>query len=381
MNLSRAAILKSIATSKALLTNAPEDAYTAFISENHRKKFGQFFTPAPVAEFMAKWVTSNPACQAILDPAVGLGIFFRIIDQINPQNGYKFIGYDIDPTILVEAKSLFSKFSHTDVELKIKDYLFNDWLRKYDGIICNPPYFKFQDYKNRTASLEEFQSRLSMNLSGFTNIYTMFILKSVNQLAAQGRAAYLVPSEFLNADYGTVVKKYLLKSGMLRYVILFNSKENVFSNALTTSCILLFANDEKSETVTFIDTQRAEDLQDIFGQIASYPKVTAVGKSIHRSSFDPDVKWRKYYQRQNGEKFKNLVTLSTYGKVVRGIATGDNDYFTFDEKKREEFRIKDKFLLPCLTKAVHANTSFLLKLNTTIYARRGAGFFFLTLQT
>lgn len=181
--------------------NAPEDAYTLSVEENHRKQFGQFFTPAAVAEFMAQWITGNPNCQTILDPSVGLGIFFRTIDRIEPENNYRFIGYDVDPKILIEAKCLFSNSDHIDLELKVKDYLFNDWNRKYDGIICNPPYLKFQDYKNRAASLEEFQSRLNMSLSGFTNIYTMFMLKSVNQLAAGGRAAYIVPFEFLNADY------------------------------------------------------------------------------------------------------------------------------------------------------------------------------------
>ena len=338
--------------------NAPEDSYTLSVAENHRKQFGQFFTPAVVAEFMAEWITANPNCQTILDPSVGLGIFFRTIDRIEPRNNYRFIGYDVDPKILIEAKCLFSKFNHENLELKIKDYLFNDWNRKYDGIICNPPYLKFQDYKNRAASLEEFQSRLNMSLSGFTNIYTMFMLKSVNQLAPNGRAAYIVPFEFLNADYGTFIKKYLLESKTLRYVILFKPKENIFDNALTTSCILLFANDNNSESVKFINAESVESLQEIREQIAFYPNYKAVGKSVRYSELDPNIKWRTYYQTHNSRKFKNLVTFSTYAKVVRGIATGHNDYFTFDEKKKAEFKIKDEFLLPCLTKAPQAKTNF-----------------------
>ncbi len=358
MSLNRATISSSAASSEEFFTNAPEDAYTAAVQNSHRKKFGQFFTPVSVAEFMARWITANPKCRAILDPAVGLGVFFRAIDKVKPQHSYKFTGYDIDPTALAEAEALFSNSRHTNVELKLRDYLFNDWRAKYDGIICNPPYFRFQNYKNRAASLREFQSRLGMNLSGFTNIYTMFLLKSAAQLSAHGRAAFLVPSEFLNANYGTTVKKHLLESKTLRYVILFNTKENVFSNAVTTSCILLLANDNESEIVRFIDAKRADNLHDIFNQIASYPDDKAAGKRIHHRDLDPAVKWKTYYQRQNGARFKNLVPLSTYGKVVRGIATGDNDYFTFDEKKKAEFRIKDKFLLPCLTKAAQARSSF-----------------------
>lgn len=358
MNQSEAVILKPIAELKTLSVKTPEDDYTSSVSESHRKKFGQFFTPASIAEFMAKWIIGNQNCQTILDPSIGLGVFFRAVNKIQPQNDYEFIGYDIDPKILIQAKCLFSKSNHPNVELKLKDYLFNDWNRKYDGIICNPPYFKFQDYKNRAASLEEFQSRLNMNLSGFTNIYTMFILKSLNQLAVNGRAAYIVPFEFLNADYGAIIKKYLLESKTLRYVILFNSQENVFNNALTTSCILLSANDEKSKNVSFVNAVGVENLQDLVEQIALYPNEKSVGKTFHRFELNPNVKWRAYYQKQNSNTFKNLVPLSTYAKVVRGIATGDNDYFTFDEKKKAEFEIKDKFLLPCLTKSAQSKNNF-----------------------
>ena len=358
MGLNKPTTSKPAPVSEALGTNAPEDIYTASVSESHRKNFGQFFTPAEVAEFMAKWITYNPLCRTILDPAVGLGIFFRAINKINPQNSYKFVGYDIDPTILGEAEALFPSHGHINIELRLKDYLFSEWSDEYDGIICNPPYFKFQDYKNRAVSLKEFQSHLDMSLSGFTNIYTMFLLKAVNQLTFKGRAAFLVPFEFLNADYGTIIKKHLLESKTLRYVIPFNPKENVFRNALTTSCILLLANDNESDFVTFIDAHNADNLRGILEQIAGYPDDKPAGKKIHYSDLDPGVKWRGYYQKLNGGKFKNLVTFAAYGKVVRGIATGDNDYFTFDAKKQREFNIKDEFLLPCLTKAVHANTSF-----------------------
>lgn len=356
MSLNRVAISKTAASE--LFTTAPEDSYAAMVSEGHRKQFGQFFTPASIAEFMARWITGNPACQTILDPSVGLGIFFRAIHKIRPHADYKFVGYDIDPAILGKARSLLSSSSHTEMELHLKDYLFNDWDKKYDGIICNPPYFKFQDYKNRVVGLKEFQSRLHIKLSGFTNIYTMFLLKAVSQLAVNGRAAFLVPFEFLSADYGTIIKKHLLESKTLRYLILFNSKENVFNNALTTSSILLLANDSNSEAVTFIDAHNANNLPGIFERVAAYPKDETIGGRVNHSALNPDIKWRAYYQIPRGERLRNLVPLSTYGQVVRGIATGANDYFTFDEKKKTKFGIEERFLLPCLTKAVQAGRSF-----------------------
>ena len=307
---------------------------------------------------MAKWVVSNPACRTILDPAVGLGIFFRAILKLNRRADYDLVGYDVDPTILEAAEPLFKTSDGPNVRFINKDYLFNGWSQRYDGIICNPPYFKFQDYVNRAAGLEEFKSRLGMSLSGFTNIYSMFILKSVSQLSPGGRAAYLVPFEFLNADYGTIIKKHLLESKALRHVILFNSSENVFRNALTTSCILLFANDENSQSVTFINAQNAEDLQALSAPLARYPERVEAGKQIRSSDLDPGVKWKTYYGKQSGEAYRNLVPLGTYAKIVRGIATGDNAYFTFDEGKKARHGIADRHLLPCLTKSAHARSNF-----------------------
>jgi adenine-specific DNA-methyltransferase len=273
------ASLKSVRLPEVLFSNAPENAYTASVASSHRKSFGQFFTPTPVAEFMAKWIVGNPSCRTVLDPAVGLGVFFRAIIKIAEPANYEFSGYDLDPTILDKATPLFSQFNSINITLRNQDYLFNDWSRKYDGIICNPPYFKFQDYKNRATSLKEFKTRLGMNLSGFTNIYTMFMLKSVTQLTLHGRAAYLVPFEFLNSDYGTTIKRHLLENKTLRYVILFNSNEHVFSNALTTSCILLFANDSHSNAVTFISAQNATELQHLAEQLTHYPNSGLIIKS------------------------------------------------------------------------------------------------------
>jgi adenine-specific DNA-methyltransferase len=361
-----------VTSPEPLFSNAPEDDYTASVVNSHRKMFGQFFTPAPVAEFMAQWIVGNPSCRTVLDPAVGLGMLFRAILKIAKPADYEFSGYDLDATILDRATPLFAHFKDVNIELRNQDYLFNDWSGKYDGIICNPPYFKYRDYKNRAASRHEFKTRLGMNLSGFTNIYTMFMLKSVVQLAPQGRAAYLVPFEFLNSDYGTTIKKHLLENKTLRYIILFNSNENIFSNALTTSCVLLFANDSQTNAVTFISAQNATDLQNLAEQLTHYPHSKLAGTTVPYSELNPDIKWRAYYQKKSDKEFKHLVPLSAYGKVVRGIATGDNDYFTFDEKKKAEFNIGDRHLVPCLTKSAHAASNFFTQKEFEVLRLKGS---------
>ena len=154
-----------------------EKKYSVKTDLAHRKKFAQFFTPQPIADLMADWLLGNKKSETILEPAFGLGVFSRALLNRNPNLTIK--GFDIDEIILTEAKNHFNAFPN--VSLYLKDYMFNDWENKYDGIICNPPYLKFHDYDN-IQTLQEIENRLKFKFNGFTNLYTLFLLKSVFQL-------------------------------------------------------------------------------------------------------------------------------------------------------------------------------------------------------
>jgi len=352
--------IEIIGNPEVIGTGEPEKEYAQTVSLEHRKKFAQFFTPFVVAEFMSKWILGNKELKTVLDPAFGLGIFARAIREKNADCFIK--GFEIDETILQEANAIFEHEKNTSVFLK--DYMFNDWGNRYDGIICNPPYFKFHDYDNKTV-LKEIEENLGLKLNGFTNLYTLFLLKSAYQLNKNGRSAYIIPSEFLNSDYGKLVKSHLIKNPAvagLRYIIVFDFEENVFDDALTTASILLFANDNEKSEVEFINIKSLDELQSLQTKIQSYPNNKAE-KSFSFSELNPEIKWRAYYQKQNATRFKNLVPFSTYGKVVRGIATGANEYFTFNPSKAKQYDIEEKYLLPCITKSVDVNGSFFTKEN------------------
>ncbi|MGB1242712.1 MAG: hypothetical protein ACPG49_09330, partial [Chitinophagales bacterium] len=68
--------------------------------------------------------------------------------------------------------------------------------------------------------------------------------------------------------------------------------------------------------------------------------------------------WRAYYQTQLSTKYKNLVPFKKVAKVVRGIATGANKYFTFNKEKAEKFKIPLHSLLPCITKSKDVDSPF-----------------------
>lgn len=333
-----------------------ETEYSRFTPLEHRKKFAQFFTPLPIADLMVKWILGNYNLKTVLEPAFGLGVFSRKI--LSSQKNVKIKGFEVDFKIYEKAKTAF--LNEPNVSILLEDYLFNDWKNRYDGIICNPPYFKFHDYDNKNT-LKEIESKLNCKLSGFTNLYVLFLLKSIFQLNKNGRAAYIVPSEFLNSDYGKLVKSYLIKSKILRHIIVIDFEENVFDDALTTACIIFCAKDDQAEKIQFSNVNSLDDLEKIEQLILDYPGFSQSNKTISFSDLDSDIKWRGYYQEQNSKNFKHLVPFTNFAKVVRGIATGANDYFVFNQSKAAKFSIPEKYLLPCICKAINAKKAFFTK--------------------
>ncbi|MCX8055761.1 MAG: N-6 DNA methylase [Ignavibacteria bacterium] len=342
---------------KDILTdNQLEKDYSKLVPLEHRKKFAQFFTPYQLAALMAEWLLGNYNLKTVLEPAFGLGIFSRAL--LRKKTDLSIKGFEIDERIFTKAKEIFN--NTPNVNLHLEDYMFNDWNNNYDGIICNPPYFKFHDYDNK-AILKEFENRLKIKLTGFTNLYTLFLLKSIYQLNSNGRLAYIVPSEFLNSDYGKLVKSALIKNKVLRHIVVFDFEENVFDDALTTACILLCSNDNHNQKVKFSSIKKVDDLEQIRSYISLYPFINSDASTFNINDLEPELKWRKYYQQQNGIRYKNLISFSSVAKVVRGIATGANEYFIFSKSKADQYGINEKHLLPCICKAVDVKGNFFTK--------------------
>lgn len=317
-----------------------EQKYIASTSLDHRKRYAQFFTPKKIAEFMCQWVLQGKQKTRVLEPAYGLGIFSRILAQ---NATLPIDAYEIDGQIFASAITARPK----GVNLRNEDYFASDWNAKYDAIVCNPPYLKFHDYDNATY-IPNVNNHLGTKLNGFTNLYTLFLLKSIAQLQEGGRLAYIIPSEFLNSDYGVEVKHALIESNTLHHIIVVDFTECAFDDALTTACILLCERTTGSVSVRFSLVNNIEGLNTCLSEYTEY----------NTSELDANIKWKSYYEEGNSRKYNHLVPFSKFAKVSRGIATGANDFFTFKPSKADDYDIPEECLMPCICKAVDAPQTF-----------------------
>lgn len=196
-----------------------------------------------------------------------------------PERKVQLVAYEIDP-IIAEFAALSSvqiPLRFVDVDFRLKDYLKSNFKDRYDGIICNPPYKTFKDFARKSHSITLIEERLDLKLSGRTNLYALFLLKSLYQLKPNGRCAYLIPYEFLNSSFGIKIKEHLLKQRNLAYVITFDVKGPIFDNATTTCGLFLFDNSKEQKQVEFITLHTIDELEQLTirlcpNLIASYPE-------------------------------------------------------------------------------------------------------------
>ncbi len=315
-----------------------EKQYLASVETQHRREYAQFFTPPAIVRFMRNWILAGKGISSLFDPAAGLGAFFE----------------DAPPRIAmqgVEVDEIIYKFFLEHIPNSQKCHIVNDnyllrFGEKHDGIICNPPYLKFQKFDKRGIVQDYFKKTYGITLSGYTNIASAFLLKSIFELTDTGRLAYIMPSEFLNAGYGTIVKECLVKDGHLRAIIEIGCEQEAFPDATTSLCIILYDASTTYEGVSFFSVGGLDELDDILEQEPISFK--------ERSSLNVEEKWGSFFNADSclvKMKKEYLVPLSTYGHFSRGIATGANEFFVLRKSEIDKLRLGLTECSGCVTKS------------------------------
>jgi adenine-specific DNA-methyltransferase len=320
------------------------EAYYSVADAKHRREHGQFFTPFEVAAFMCRWALSAGST-TLYDPAFGLGSFYFAAKKSN--SSIHFSGNEVDAKIL----DFFRSHNNGDNRLILKqqDYLLS-WGQKHNAIVCNPPYMRFQKFLNRSEVFSSFQQRLGYKLSGYTNIASAFLLKSIHELAPNGRLAYIMPLEFLNTGYGSFVKQRLIENGLLKAIITLEAEKDVFPDVTTTTGIILAVNDLKKEPVCFYTVRNMTELDNL---LALKPN-----RQIPQEELDPSEKWLKHFDAKSLKlDSSSLVSVRYYGAFSRGIATGANEFFVLSSGKARELSIPRSLLIPCITKSAQIKTA------------------------
>jgi adenine-specific DNA-methyltransferase len=222
----------------------------------------------------------------------------------------------------------------------------------FQGIIANPPYVKSQRMALSEAEWQYFDELFGTKLGRQTNLYALFLLKIWEDLAPRGRAAVIVPAEFLNANFGRVIKERL-QAMKPRGLAVFPSDVNLFQNTLTTS-VVLFLEKGPAPAPAFRGkcVRSAVDLADFVTSMEK--RLPVQSDELDLASFNPEDKWlNRLFASNDAQEISRpvLARIGDYFKCSRGIATGANEYFCLSASEIREHDLSPKDFDRCVTKA------------------------------
>lgn len=314
-----------------------------------QKELGQVATPPEIAQIMARWITVNYPSK-ILDPAAGLGNLLFESQKLCPSA----LLFGIEQDTLTHKKALLSTPSGT--RLILADYL-KYKIDKVEAIIANPPYVKAHHLSYSEEDWASFETAFGIGLDRLTNLYALFLLKIWGDLAQGGRAAVIIPAEFLNANFGVSIKNQLLKEIRPAGIAVFDTSFSVFRNALTTSCILFLEKGrERSMPIIACKVKSIEETKEFaVSLLLKSREARANGECLDVTYWNPADKW---LNRILGAQTKGLDKMprkvGDYFRCRRGIATGGNDYFTLSRMEIKSKNLRRSDFSPCIVHAAHA---------------------------
>lgn len=292
-------------------------------TQAERNRLGQFATPTELAVDILRYASTllpEDESIAFLDPAIGTGAFYSALREVFPSYRIKeALGFEIDPYYQKPASQLWAE---SDLDIRQADFTRECPSPRFNLVICNPPYVRHHhlpnDEKSRLQALTCDAS--TMKLSGLTGLYGYFLGLSHAWMSDHGIAGWLIPSEFMDVNYGRAIKRYLLNQVTLLHIHRFDPNDVQFADALVSSAIVWFRKTPlmKEHKVTFS-----------FGGSLLRPKLL---RHIPIEPLIHENKWTRFPAadiRSNG----TTPILSDFFQIKRGLVTGDNSYFILNIDK------------------------------------------------
>ena len=317
-------------------------------SQEERNKLGQFATPPKLAmdimEISKGFIRPSEEIR-FLDPAFGSGAFyFSLLKCFSDSHLNWTRGYEIDPHCGNETAKLWN---NTGLDLRIADFTKSNppsiEQDRANFLICNPPYSRHHHLaSNEKLRLQRLINQMTgIKISQLSGLYCYFMLISHSWLADDGLACWLVPSEFMDVNYGQQLKEYLTTHVTLLRIHRFSPKELQFGDALVSSSVIWF---QKSKPSTNCEVEFT------YGGMIKEPEKYCV------LSTDSLRNMRKWNHLSTAVKVPHTNAigksegpkLSDFFHVRRGLVTGANKFFILSPAQISEYNLPTEFLTPIL---------------------------------
>lgn len=295
---------------------------------------GQFWTPEWVTKAMVSYIVKDT--NLVFDPAAGRGAFLNALLQIDPSINY--YGIDIDEFILQDE--IYQK---NVCFIELRDFIKNPPQKKFNAIIANPPYIRHHRIDEK---MKKFLKELFFKITGFTidgraGYHIYFFVQALNLLNQNGRLAFIMPADTCEGIFSQKLWQWITKNYCLECVVTFHENATPFPKVDTNAVIFFINKSEPIQTIQWIKANEANE--ELFNfvksdfQNSNYPTL-----EINHRDLKEALATGLSRPKQNYCDFK--YHLNDFAKVIRGIATGANDFFFLTTQQVEELAIPQEFL-------------------------------------
>lgn len=303
---------------------------------------GQFWTPDWVANAMVSYAL-NGGAKALFDPAVGAGAFFSAARRLN--SGLRLIdlhGSELHEAALIDARQ--NGLTEDDLAgVDLGDFLERRFTRTFPAIVANPPYMRHHrlsaEMKQRLRQYSI--QRLGFALDGRAGLHVYFLLRALELLESGGRLAFIVPADICEGVFARPLWNWIVAHYRVEAVVTFAPEATPFPGVDTNPLIVCLSRNPPEQHLiwTRINEPSPAGLPKWFAHSFAQPAPKgvacirrelseAVVTGLSRPPFSPQAEGCR---------------LGELARVMRGIATGDNEFFLFTNARRKELGLEKRW--------------------------------------
>lgn len=304
------------------------------IPKEDKKTNGAFFTPSYIVDYIIE--TVHPQLhETSVDLSCGSGAFilgllryytstYNIsVEQCIKRNifGVDILSYNVERCkllIIVFGLSKNEIINVDDIHVFQADSLKKEWDNKFDVIVGNPPYVKFQDLDDSTRSF--LLNHCETMKLGTYNLYFAFFELGLKLLSPNGRLGYITPNNYFTSLSGEPLRSFFHREKCIYKIIDFSSTK-VFD--VQTYTAITFLNKIKNDVILY---DRIEDNESPIDFLDNIETTNNMYSELLVK------KWRLLC----GEDRDNIYKIEHSGECLKllfnicvGIATLKDDCYTF----------------------------------------------------
>ena len=205
------------------------NAFPLAAAPTAQKLRGGYYTPPPIAQFLAGWVSG--AGSKLLEPSCGDGAILRYLPTSD-----ELVGIELMADEAVKARSAVPKAQV--VQADFFDWLNSTRFASWDGVVGNPPFIRFQHWTEPTRTMAfDVMREVSMKPTKLTNAWVPFVVAASRLVRPGGRLAMVVPAELLQVTYASELRAFLVDGFEELTVVTF--RRLVFDGVLQEVVLLL----------------------------------------------------------------------------------------------------------------------------------------------